>query len=443
MSVGRKIFISYSALIILMGSLFLGGTYTVVTQLIQHLAEETQDDNLNEISHEMISIYSKSSGWDALLNDDTKTTRDGSLLIKDAQLHTVASRGTMGSLLIEKFGLKRSIVTEDDKVWTLYYVNPVIHFVGLFRYAFRDSLTIILSLAMVALGVISIVISYYLARHLTSPIRRMIPVIDDLAKGHFQIKVPAASSDEYGRIASALNNMSSELEQSVQVRKNLTADIAHELRTPLAIVSGKLEYLQQRNQSVAPEELLPLQDELIRLRRLVNELRELALAEAGQLPLHKECMDIGQLLARIVDKVSFEAEEQEIAVYMHETAEQITCMVDKNRMTQVFLNIILNAIRYTPSGGEVRVKLEFEEGHKGHALITIEDNGIGIEPEHLPYLFQRFYRTDQARDRDQGGTGLGLAIAAEFVRAHKGDITVDSEQGCGSIFRIRIPCDRC
>lgn len=437
MNVARKIFIGYSALIILVVSLLLIGTYTMVNQLIKQMAEVTQEETLDEVSNELISLYSLSSGWDALYEKDVPLiNRDGSLLIKDTDQQIVANRGQMEILLIEKFGVERSIVTNDGKVWTLYYVNSVFYFVGLFRYAFRDSLVILLSIAMVVFGAISIVISYYLAKHLTAPLRKIISVIDQLSKGNLHIKAPVTSSDEYGRIASSLNNMSSELEQSIQVRKNLTADIAHELRTPLAIVSGKLEYLQQRNKSVAPEELLPLQDELIRLNRMVTDLRELSQAEAGQLTLHKECIDVVALLNRIVDKVSFEAEERGVLVHMDETIEKIQCMVDKNRMTQVFLNLIMNSIRYTPPGGEIRVEIGIEGKH---ILIKIADNGIGIEQEHLPYLFQRFYRTDQARDRDSGGTGLGLAITAEFIRAHEGDITVESEKDRGTTFRVRIP----
>jgi len=441
MRVGQKIFVSYSALILLMGGLFLSGTYVVVNQLIRHMAEVKQEDRLIEVSRDLDAMYSLTSGWQGLDTDDIAKNfgQDSSILIKDEHHDLVTSWGEMEAPLIEKFGIKRELVTEDRKVWTLYYANDVIYFVGLFQYAFRDSLILFLSLALVVFGILSIFLSYYLARHLTSPIRRIIPVIDALAKGNFHIKVPVKSADEYGKIGNAINRMSDDLEQAEQVRKNMTADVAHELRTPLAIVSGKMEYLQQRNQSIAPEELLPLQDELIRLQRLVNDLRELSQAEAGQLKLHQERVNIHHLLARIVDKVTFEAEEREVTVHYSEPLQPIEVMVDKHRMTQVCLNILMNSIQYTPPGGEIRVEAKIENKH---VLITVKDNGVGIEPEHIPFLFQRFYRTDQARDRDHGGTGLGLAIAAEYVRAHGGEIAVESEKDKGTIFQIHIPIVR-
>jgi len=438
MSVGRKIFIGYSALMLLMGSLFIGGTYYVVNELIQHLAEMEQEERLSEVSRAVTAMYSTSTGWQGIDEKIVadKIGRDSSLLIQDDHQVTAASWGELEAPLIEKFGMRMALVTDDGKGWTLFYANGMSQFIGLFQYAFRDSLVLFLGAALIVFGLVGIILSYYLARRLTSPIRRMIPVIDAMATGDFQQKVPVNTSDEYGKIGAAINHMSSELEQAEQVRKHMTADVAHELRTPLAIVSGKLEYLQQRSQSIAPEELLPLQDELIRLQRLVNDLRELSQAEAGQLSLHLERVDIHQLLVRIVDKVSFEAEEREISIHLHELPQRIEVKLDKYRVTQVILNLLMNSVRYTPAGGEIRVDAKRVNDQ---VLITVTDNGMGIEPEHMPFLFQRFYRTDQARDRDHGGTGLGLAIAAEYVRAHGGEITVESEQGKGTRFQVQLP----
>lgn len=437
MSIGRKIFLSYSALIILMGLLLLGGMFLGMNQLIRHLAETTQGPVLDAVSREIETAYSPTDGWGNLDSGlPADMTLNGSYLIKDDKSRSAAFGGDMNMSLVERFGLKKELVTRDGKGWTLYYMNSAVYFVGLFRYAFRDALILFLGLAMIVFVMLSIVVSYFMAKHLTSPLRGMIPVIDAFAKGNLRAKVPVASSDEFGRIGAALNNMSAELEQSLQIRRNMTADVAHELRTPLSILSGKLEYLQQRGQPIAPEELLPLQDELIRLQRMVHDLRELSQAEAGQLPLHPENVNLHGLLERIVDKVSFEAEERGVAVHLEPSPENIYAMIDKNRMTQVLLNLIMNGIRYTPSGGEVRIHADASE-HQ--VLITVTDNGIGIEPEHLPFLFQRFYRTDRARDRDSGGTGLGLAIAAEYVRAHGGDITAESEKNRGTSFYVRIP----
>jgi len=436
MSVGRKIFIGYSVLILLMGGLFLSSTYIIVNQLVQHLSSSTQKDTLEDVVRHVQTLYSVDTGWDHLnAKEDTSSKFDGSYLIMDEQSNPFVIRGTLNSRTIEKFGLHQTIKTEDGKKWILYYVNDVIYFVGLFRYAFRDSLVLFLAGTIIILVVVSIILSYFLSKLLTSPIRRMIPVLNEIGERDFRSEIPVTTTDEYGRIGVALNRMTSELQQALQARKNLTADVAHELRTPLTVVSGKLEYLQQRNHLIDPAELLPLQDELIRLNHLVNDLQELSRAEAGQLTLQLDSVDIYLLLERIVDKVSLEADEREIKIYLTGTP-GMKAIVDRNRLTQVLLNLIMNSIRYSMPGGEVRIEPKIMDKK---LLIAVIDTGAGIDPEHLPYLFHRFYRADQARDRDSGGTGLGLAIASEYVRAHDGEIAVESEKGRGTTFCVQIP----
>ncbi|RXZ82614.1 sensor histidine kinase [Paenibacillaceae bacterium] len=440
MTVARKIFVAYSVLLIVMGSLLAVSMYYAVNQLISYTTAVTQENIIKEVDDTLVKMYTGTAQWgafsEAIQQMSWMMGKDTGLIIKDDSQQIVVHVGLMSPQIIGQFGITKQLTTADGQTWTYHYVNPAIHFAGVFRYVFRDVFVLLAAIGAVGFVCMSLLISYLLSRHLTAPLRTILPVIDQWGQRNFAVKAQVATKDEYGKVAAALNSMSDEMGRAEQVRKNMTADIAHELRTPLTIVGGKLEYLQQRMEAVPPEELLPLQDELIRLEQLVTELQALSQAEANQLLLVKESVDLGKLMERIVEKVAVEAEEKGIELELSCSPEQVECMVDPSRITQVFLNLLLNAIRYTPSGGAIKTTVIRAADQ---VQVTVTDNGIGIEAEHLPHLFQRFYRADRARERHSGGTGLGLAIAAEYVRAHGGDIAVQSETGSGSSFTVRLP----
>jgi two-component system sensor histidine kinase BaeS len=253
-------------------------------------------------------------------------------------------------------------------------------------------------------------------------------------------------------LGQAFNQMTEQLERNEEVRRNMVADIAHELRTPLAIISGKLESIQEGVLPLAAETLLPIQDETIRLSRLVQDLQQLSLAEAGKLPLHRQTLDMYLLLERIFEQFAFEFEERGIEGKL--LGESQVLQADSDRLTQVFVNLIGNALLHTSSGGKITVKVEPWEANvstiagekkSGGAKwiqVTVNDTGEGIPADELDRVFDRFYRVDQSRDRETGGTGLGLAIAKEFVQAHGGKIQAESEIGRGTCFRVLLPVDQ-
>ncbi|MNN29905.1 Signal transduction histidine-protein kinase BaeS [compost metagenome] len=254
------------------------------------------------------------------------------------------------------------------------------------------------------------------------------------------------SKDEYGKVAQAINGMSAQLARAEEVRRNLVADVAHELRTPLTIIRGKLDLLQQGGGQIQPEHLLPIQDEMIRLTRLVGDLHQLSLAEAGKLPLDFRPTDMGKLLREVVERVSWEAEAKNITLSMKVMGNRSIVSADAERMMQVFLNLLHNAIRYTPEDGRVMLTLRdvdvastVNPRPRPMLQIRVQDTGPGVSPEHLPYLFNRFYRTDEARSRHAGGMGLGLAIAKEFVANHLGTLEAESRPGEGTAFIVTLP----
>ncbi len=283
--------------------------------------------------------------------------------------------------------------------------------------------------------------SLWISGVLTLPLRKLIAAIERVAQGDLEVNVPVQSKDEYGKVIQTFNDMTLRLREAEDARRRLVADVAHELRTPLSIMQLKLENAQQAGQYVPPEMLLRLHDEVIRLSLLVEDLHVLSLAEAGRLALDRKPLDLTARLKQIVEDVKMEADENGLEIHLSSNTGPVTVMADPRRITQVFINLLTNAIRYTPEHGKISVEIEDKVMFRNtvYARVSVIDTGIGIAAEDLPHLFDRFYRVEKARSRHTGGTGLGLSIAHHFVRAHGGFIHVASQPNQGTIFTVYLP----
>jgi len=295
-------------------------------------------------------------------------------------------------------------------------------------------------LAILAVGLAA---SYALARSITVPLRNLSQAAEQIAQGNFEQTVPIESKDEVGHLATIFNKMAVVLATNTNLRKQLLANIAHELRTPLAVIQGHLEGMIDGVIEPSKEQLSSLHEEAIRLNRLIKELRDLSLAEVRQLGLEKTSTDINQLINRVVTMLRPMADEKKIQVKCFFAEDIPDVIVDNDRMNQVFYNILVNGIRYSPVQSEVQVTTSFGERKNGQWLtVSIKDNGPGIAAEDVPYVFDHFYRGDKSRDRKSGGSGLGLAIVKQLVEIHGGEVTVTSEVGKGSIFEVLLPLDK-
>ena len=284
-------------------------------------------------------------------------------------------------------------------------------------------------------------LSLWISGLLTIPLRKLVAAIERVAQGDLNVNVPVPSKDEYGKVIRRFNDMTLRLREAEDARRRLVADVAHELRTPLSIMQLKLENAQQADQYVPPEMLIRLHDEVIRLGLLVEDLHVLSLAEAGRLALDCKPLDLSARLEQVVDDVKMEAEENGLEMFFHSNARPITVMADARRITQVFINLLTNAIRYTSEGGKISVVIEDKVPDRNaiYTCVSVIDTGIGIPAEELAHLFDRFYRVEKARSRHTGGTGLGLSIAHHLVRAHGGFIRVVSEPDQGTTFTVYLP----
>lgn len=293
--------------------------------------------------------------------------------------------------------------------------------------------------AVVVLGGFTI---YTLYARYGRPLRQIIGAIDSVAEGDLTVRVPEDSSPQFGELIQRFNKMVAELERSDQQRRNLTADIAHEMRTPLHIVQGNLEGILDGVYQPSPEQIRDTLDEVNLMTRLVNDLQTLSLAESGQLPLHPTRFLLADLMADLTTSFVSQAATLGIDLKTSLTDPNLALSADYDRLNQVLSNLISNALRHTPRGGSVSLSaqaIDKDSRDPQPALrITVQDTGSGIPPADLPFIFDRFWRGDRSRS-ERAHSGLGLAIAKQLLHAHGGTIEVESEPGTGTTFTLELP----
>ncbi|MGD0204872.1 MAG: ATP-binding protein [Dehalococcoidia bacterium] len=284
--------------------------------------------------------------------------------------------------------------------------------------------------------VVAAVATLLLSRRILRPVESLARAARGLSRGDFSQRVDVRSKDEFGELANTFNSMAQDLERTEQLRRNLVADVAHELRTPLSNIQGHLEAIRDGLLPPEPATFDSIYEEVLLLARMVEDLQELTLAEAGQLALLRQSADVAEIVRRAVAAAQPPAELKGLTIETKLHARHAIAEVDPERIGQVLRNLLSNAITHTSEGGRITVDLK-DEGDELH--IGVADTGAGIPPEDLPYVFERFYRTDRSRVRATGGAGLGLTIAKRLVEAHGGTIGVESEVGKGSRFVFTLP----
>ncbi len=270
----------------------------------------------------------------------------------------------------------------------------------------------------------------------SAPITRIARAAHRLGKGELDVRVPVRGSQEIRDLAETFNKMAADLQHAETLRTNLMADVSHELRTPLTVLEGNLRAALDRVVPLDEAEVANLYGQTRHLIRLVNDLRELSLAESGQLPLEKLSTDLNTLVSETIQALEPLAVEKDVTL-VDEVPPLPEVTVDPFRIRQVLFNLLSNALRHTPGGGKIILN---GEAGPGEVTLTVQDTGEGLEPGQLPAVFDRFYRADKSRSRETGGTGLGLAIVKAILEAHGGQAHAESPgKGLGSTFRISLP----
>jgi signal transduction histidine kinase len=285
-------------------------------------------------------------------------------------------------------------------------------------------------------AVIALVMARWLARGMTQPLRDMAEAARRMETGDYTTRVYTATRDEVGQLAAAFNRMSRELENLETSRRELVANVSHELKTPITAIRAHLENLLDGVEEPDTETLQVMLSQSERLGRLVEQLLDLSKLESGDVPLRRERVSLAPLVSQVMSEIEVASADRDVNVSSDLPADLPPVEADSERVHQVIFNLVDNAVRFTPEGGEVRIEAH---RHNGSIEVRVADTGVGIPPEALPRLFERFYRVDPARARGDGGTGIGLAIARSVVEAHGGTIRAESEPGRGSTFTFDLP----
>lgn len=378
------------------------------------------------------------------------------LTLADADGHVVFGPGgnTGRNLSRGEQAAAQDIVVDGEVVGRVVISRPVQSAIlGPLERMFVTRLRWLLVVGGMLAGAVGGLLGLVFSRNLTAPLQRLASAARAVASRDFSRRVEVEGSAEVAEVARAFNEMTAALEQSDRQRQNMVADVAHELRTPLSVVQGNLQAILDDVYPLDKTEISRLYDETRLLSRLVDDLRELALADAGQLRLNLVSVDVAQIVAVTTESLALVAEAQEIVLSTDIPNGLPPVKGDPDRLAQVFRNLLLNALRHTPPGGSVSVAASRAGGV---VEIAVADTGEGIAPEDLPHVFDRFWRADAARTRTSGGgvvrtpsagrdyrwaggSGLGLSVAQSLVEAQGGRIWVESEPGRGSTFRFTLP----
>ncbi|EGK10282.1 MAG: ATP-binding protein [Firmicutes bacterium] len=302
-------------------------------------------------------------------------------------------------------------------------------------YHFEQAL--IQSILWTALGavVLAIVLSCLIARRITTPLVNMRKGAEAITKGHFQTRVPVHGKDELAELGQALNHLTEELEHQEHLRRQMTSDVAHELRTPLATLKSHMEAFEDGIWQPTPERLRAVTDEIDRLTGLVGDMEQLTLLESPEFELEQKEEDLSAIVDQTLTNMRASFDQKGIAL-KSESVGPVHAWVDRRRIAQVLVNLLSNCLKFTSKGGEVTVRTE-QKGQE--AILTVRDTGEGIPQEELQRVFERFYRVDRSRNRQSGGSGIGLTIVKKLVESHAGAIRIESKPGTGTSIYIHIP----
>ena len=287
---------------------------------------------------------------------------------------------------------------------------------------------------LIVLGLVGIFLGGRALRRAALPVGDLLQAAGDISAGDYTTRVEERGPSEVRALAQAINTMAARLQADDEQRRNLLADITHELRTPLTVIQGNLEGVLDGIYPADPEHMHAILDETKVLTRLIDDLRTLSLAESGVLKLQLEMIDIDELVDEVVASFRAQAGAANVSLKVDLPPNLAAVEVDPTRLREVLVNLLANALRYTPSSGEIEIRAWEQAGDPSKLMISVQDSGPGIDPKDLPHIFERFYKTD-----DSQGSGLGLAIARSLVVAHGGEIEAQSTLGEGTTIQISLP----
>ena len=363
----------------------------------------------------------------------------GNLLLadNDGKIVTTQDKRLVGATLDPaEIAVGEPVFANGEQVGTILVAYPDLN--TLQDDAFLIQINRAIFLAVIIASVVALALGGLVSWGVTRPLRQLKTAVEAITAGNLTQQVDIQPGDEIGDLAAAFNQMSSQLAQAEHLRRQMTADIAHELRTPLTVISGNVEALQDGIFPLTKEALNPIRSKTALLTRLVEDLRQLALAETNQLTLNRTATNLNQLIQHTITAFQATAESKSITLTATSQPSLPTLYIDPQRIEQILGNLLSNGLRHTPPNGTIRVT---SEQTNEYIKVFITDSGPGIPDQHLANIFERFYRVDKGRNSysSGGGTGLGLAVARSIIEAHGGKIGVTSPPDEGATFWFSLP----
>lgn len=450
-----RLWLKLTAALVLVAMLAAGSSVLVIRFLtartFQSFVRDNRLEEMTGLAAVLGSYYASEGSWDGLesarlwLPDrmphgmGPAGRRPWPFQVADASGVVVAGspREAIGRQL-SKDELSTSIAIEADGQTVGFLLpDPAMQAFTVLEEAFINRTTLMIVFAGVTASGAAIILGLFLTWQLTGPLRKLTEAAQGIASGDLNQRVDIRSKDELGELGQAFNQMAQNLARAETLRRNMVADIAHELRTPLSVIQGSVEAILDGVFEPTRENVQSIHKETVLLSRLVDDLRELALAEAGQLRIEQEESNLAALIERSVAGISHRARENGVTLTTDLSPHLPLVPADPQRIGQVLSNLLDNALRYTPSGREITVRATKTEGM---VQVDVTDQGPGLARGELSLVFERFYRGDRARSRATGGAGLGLAIVKQLVEAHGGKVWAESGKGDeGATFSFTLP----
>lgn len=408
-----------------------------------------QTEQQQELAAQLGAYYARNTSWDGIqiarapgmMGGRGRGRGENEILIADASGRVVYDDDghTVGAQLTAEALAQAIPISSNGQTvgYVLFRAAPGVDMIlQASAQNFLAQLRGTLLIAGLVAGAVSVVLGIVLSRTLSAPLATLAQAAHRFAARDWEQRVPVRGAQEIAQVSTAFNQMADELQRQEMTRRSMMADIAHELRTPLTVMQGNLRAMLDDVYPLERAEIATLYDETRLLARLVDDLRELALADAGQLPLNLGEINLRELLENAAANFSIAADAQNARVEILPLENLPRVRADSDRVAQVLRNLLANALRHTPEGGTIALGAQVQEKF---VRVSVRDTGEGIAPQDVPHIFERFYRADKSRARTTGGTGLGLAIAKAWIEAMGGNIGVESELGKGSTFWFTLP----
>lgn len=453
-----KLYLSYIAIIVIFSLVIVGFINIILRDQFASFAKDKISSKNNEIVNDISKQYTQKNQWNTVLIETIgmKALESGMLVkvkdvngsvVWDARSHNSGLCTTMIKSMSENMSdlylnwdgeyveNEFDIYVENEKIGLIEigYIGPY-YFNDMDASFISNMNKIIYSLGGIFL-IISVMIASFLAKNFLEPISEVINLTQSISKGDFKQKIQKKSNIyEFNNLANSINTLSNNLEEQKRLRKRLTEDIAHELRTPITNLQSHVEAMIDGIWEVDKNRLNSLLDESKRISRLIRNLEELEALESDEIKLNKSKIEVSKILESIIFSLGKDLKQKNVNIKYQ--IKENTIFADSDKISQVLINITRNAVKYSSNNGDVEIKVEKIENI---IQIKIKDYGIGIKEEDINHIFERFYRGDKSRNRKTGGLGIGLSISKAIVEAHNGYILVNSKEGSGAEFIVGIP----